>query len=24
LITGRRDTNFQRPWAMWKSRISAN
>ena len=22
LITGRRDTNFQRPWAMWKSRIS--
>lgn len=21
LITGRRDTNFQRPWAMWKSRI---
>jgi len=24
LITGRRDTNFQRPWAMWKSRIAAN
>jgi len=24
LITGRRDTNFQRPWAMWKSRISAS
>jgi ribulose-5-phosphate 4-epimerase/fuculose-1-phosphate aldolase len=24
LITGRRDTNFQRPWAMWKSRISVN
>ncbi len=22
LITGRRDTNFQRPWAMWKSRIA--
>ncbi len=22
LITSRRDTNFQRPWAMWKSRIS--
>jgi len=22
LIAGRRDTNFQRPWAMWKSRIS--
>jgi HCOMODA/2-hydroxy-3-carboxy-muconic semialdehyde decarboxylase len=21
LITGRRDSNFQRPWAMWKSRI---
>jgi HCOMODA/2-hydroxy-3-carboxy-muconic semialdehyde decarboxylase len=21
LITSRRDTNFQRPWAMWKSRI---
>src|SRR5258708_5233156 len=24
LITGRRDTNFQRPWAMWKSRISTS
>jgi ribulose-5-phosphate 4-epimerase/fuculose-1-phosphate aldolase len=24
LITGRRDTNFQRPWAMWKSRIAAD
>jgi HCOMODA/2-hydroxy-3-carboxy-muconic semialdehyde decarboxylase len=24
LITGRRDTNFQRPWTMWKSRISTN
>jgi ribulose-5-phosphate 4-epimerase/fuculose-1-phosphate aldolase len=24
LITGRRDTNFQRPWAMWKSRIAAH
>ncbi len=24
LITSRRDTNFQRPWAMWKSRISAS
>src|SRR5499427_6670280 len=24
LITGRRDTNFQRPWAMWKSRLSTN
>ena len=23
LITGRKDTNFQRPWAMWKSRIAA-
>jgi ribulose-5-phosphate 4-epimerase/fuculose-1-phosphate aldolase len=23
LITGRKDTNFQRPWAMWKSRIGA-
>jgi ribulose-5-phosphate 4-epimerase/fuculose-1-phosphate aldolase len=22
LITGRRDTNVQRPWAMWKSRIA--
>jgi ribulose-5-phosphate 4-epimerase/fuculose-1-phosphate aldolase len=22
LITGRKDTNFQRPWAMWKSRIT--
>lgn len=22
LITGRRDTNYQRPWAMWKSRIA--
>ena len=22
LITGRRDLNFQRPWAMWKSRIA--
>ena len=22
LITGRKDTNFQRPWAMWKSRIA--
>jgi ribulose-5-phosphate 4-epimerase/fuculose-1-phosphate aldolase len=22
LITGRQDTNFQRPWAMWKSRIA--
>jgi ribulose-5-phosphate 4-epimerase/fuculose-1-phosphate aldolase len=22
LITGRRDTNYQRPWAMWKSRIT--
>jgi ribulose-5-phosphate 4-epimerase/fuculose-1-phosphate aldolase len=21
LITGRKDTNYQRPWAMWKSRI---
>jgi ribulose-5-phosphate 4-epimerase/fuculose-1-phosphate aldolase len=24
LITGRKDTNFQRPWAMWKSRIAGN
>ncbi len=24
LITGRKDTNFQRPWAMWKSRITTN
>jgi ribulose-5-phosphate 4-epimerase/fuculose-1-phosphate aldolase len=24
LITGRRDTNYQRPWAMWKSRIAAS
>ena len=24
LITGRRDTNFQRPWAMWKSRITTS
>jgi HCOMODA/2-hydroxy-3-carboxy-muconic semialdehyde decarboxylase len=24
LITGRRDTNFERPWAMWKSRISTS
>ncbi len=24
LITGRRDTNYQRPWAMWKSRIATN
>ncbi len=24
LITGRKDTNFQRPWAMWKSRISTS
>jgi ribulose-5-phosphate 4-epimerase/fuculose-1-phosphate aldolase len=24
LITGRKDTNFQRPWAMWKSRIALN
>jgi ribulose-5-phosphate 4-epimerase/fuculose-1-phosphate aldolase len=24
LITGRRDTNFQRPWTMWKSRISTS
>jgi ribulose-5-phosphate 4-epimerase/fuculose-1-phosphate aldolase len=24
LITGRGDTNFQRPWAMWKSRIRTN
>jgi ribulose-5-phosphate 4-epimerase/fuculose-1-phosphate aldolase len=24
LITGRRDTNFQRPWAMWKSRVAAH
>jgi ribulose-5-phosphate 4-epimerase/fuculose-1-phosphate aldolase len=23
LITGRKDTNYQRPWAMWKSRIGA-
>jgi HCOMODA/2-hydroxy-3-carboxy-muconic semialdehyde decarboxylase len=23
LITGRKDTNFQRPWAMWKSRITS-
>jgi ribulose-5-phosphate 4-epimerase/fuculose-1-phosphate aldolase len=23
LITGRKDTNYQRPWAMWKSRIAA-
>jgi ribulose-5-phosphate 4-epimerase/fuculose-1-phosphate aldolase len=22
LITGRRDTNYQRPWAMWKSRVA--
>jgi ribulose-5-phosphate 4-epimerase/fuculose-1-phosphate aldolase len=22
LITGRKDTNFQRPWAMWKSRVT--
>jgi ribulose-5-phosphate 4-epimerase/fuculose-1-phosphate aldolase len=22
LITGRKDLNFQRPWAMWKSRIT--
>lgn len=22
LITGRRDTNYQRPWQMWKSRIA--
>jgi HCOMODA/2-hydroxy-3-carboxy-muconic semialdehyde decarboxylase len=21
-ITGRRDTNYQRPWAMWKSRVA--
>jgi HCOMODA/2-hydroxy-3-carboxy-muconic semialdehyde decarboxylase len=24
LITGRRDTNYQRPWAMWKSRIAGS
>ena len=24
LITSRKDTNFQRPWAMWKSRIAGN
>jgi ribulose-5-phosphate 4-epimerase/fuculose-1-phosphate aldolase len=24
LITGRRDTNYQRPWTMWKSRIATN
>jgi HCOMODA/2-hydroxy-3-carboxy-muconic semialdehyde decarboxylase len=24
LITGRRDTNYQRPWAMWLSRIATN
>jgi ribulose-5-phosphate 4-epimerase/fuculose-1-phosphate aldolase len=24
LITGRRDTNYQRPWAMWKNRIAAS
>ncbi len=22
LITGRKDTNFQRPWQMWKSRVT--
>ena len=22
LITGRKDSNVQRPWAMWKSRIA--
>jgi hypothetical protein len=22
LITGRKDTNLQRPWAMWKERIA--
>ena len=24
LITGRKDTNFQRPWAMWKERIATD
>ncbi len=24
LITGRRDTNYNRPWAMWKSRIAGS